>query len=228
MRKIVLQKEAIALRKSGKTYGEILEQIPVAKSTLSLWLRDVGLSKRQSQQMTEKRRLAQLRGGARRKEMRISESKEIYAKSMKEVGDISKRDIFLIGTALYWAEGAKQKEYRPSVRVLFTNSDPAMVKLFLVWLRQVFSLRDEDISLTIYIHENHKERIKSIEKFWLRETGLSKENLLKPVFKKNIISTKRKNVDENYVGLVRISVRNSVRLNRRIQGWIYGIINAQK
>ncbi len=37
------KEKAIALRKQGKTYSEILAKIPVAKSTLSLWLHDVGL-----------------------------------------------------------------------------------------------------------------------------------------------------------------------------------------
>ncbi len=46
MAKIELRKKAIDLAK-GKTYSEILKDIPVAKSTLSLWLRWVGLSVRQ-------------------------------------------------------------------------------------------------------------------------------------------------------------------------------------
>mgnify|MGYP000140241659 CR=1 FL=1 len=38
-----LEKEkAITMRKEGKTYSQILAVVPVAKSTLSLWLQDVG------------------------------------------------------------------------------------------------------------------------------------------------------------------------------------------
>ena len=35
------KRRAIQLRKQGQTYGEIVKQIKVAKSTLSLWLREV-------------------------------------------------------------------------------------------------------------------------------------------------------------------------------------------
>jgi len=58
------QKRAIGFRKKGLTYNEILKRVPVAKSTLSLWLREVGLAKRQRQRLTEKRKAAQLRGTA--------------------------------------------------------------------------------------------------------------------------------------------------------------------
>ena len=51
--------KAIAFRKEGKTYSEILKKVPVAKSTLSLWLRDVGLSKTQKQKITVKKHKAQ-------------------------------------------------------------------------------------------------------------------------------------------------------------------------
>lgn len=41
-------KIAIELRKRGLSYSEILMQVPVAKSTLSIWLHSVGLSKTQN------------------------------------------------------------------------------------------------------------------------------------------------------------------------------------
>jgi len=47
-------KKAIELRKKGLSYSEILKCVPVAKSTLSLWLRSVGLSKKQRQRLTDK------------------------------------------------------------------------------------------------------------------------------------------------------------------------------
>ena len=46
---------AIRLRKKGLSYKEILEQVPVAKSTLSLWLRDIPLDQTQKDRLDEKR-----------------------------------------------------------------------------------------------------------------------------------------------------------------------------
>ena len=42
-----LREEAIALRRGGLSYREIRDQLPVSKSTLSLWLRDVPLTEEQ-------------------------------------------------------------------------------------------------------------------------------------------------------------------------------------
>lgn len=69
---------AISLRKQGKTYGEILKVVKVAKSTLSLWLRSVGLAKEQYQTLTEKKRAAQKRGAEDRRTHRIESTKAIH------------------------------------------------------------------------------------------------------------------------------------------------------
>ena len=119
-----LKNKAIKLRKRGFSYSEILKQISVAKSTLSGWLKDVGLSKRQKQKVTKKKLEAALRGGKARKDNRISITKKIYEESKKDIGDISRRELWLMGVMLYWAEGHKEKEYRPGTGVQFTNSDP--------------------------------------------------------------------------------------------------------
>lgn len=222
-----LQQKAIALRKEGKTYGEILKSIPVAKSTLSLWLRDVGLAKKQHQTLTDKKRAAQLRGGLARRTMRIVESEAIFSESEGDIGLLTDRELFLIGVALYWAEGSKAKEYRPSVGVKFSNSDPYMIQLFLRWLREVFGAKRTDITLTVYLHENHKKRVQEVESYWLEVTGLDHGSLSKTVYKKNIPRTVRKNTKEAYMGLVSITLQKSVIQNRRIQGWIRGMVSVQ-
>ena len=53
--KLKEKQKAIKFRRKGLSYSEILKKIPVAKSTLSLWLRTVRLAKRQKQRLTEKR-----------------------------------------------------------------------------------------------------------------------------------------------------------------------------
>ncbi len=226
--KVALRQKAIELRKVGKTYNEILRVVPVAKSTLSLWLRDVGMAKRQKQFITKKRYHAQLRGGARRKEMRIETSKKIIAEYAAQVRSISTRELLLIGAALYWAEGSKQKEHDPSVGLIFGNSDSEMIALFIVWLERALCVLKRDMILTIYVHENHKNRVRHIEKYWLSVTGLDDSNLRKTVLKTHRPKENRRYDSNNYFGLARITVRNSSHLNRRIQGWICGIIKAQK
>jgi len=42
--------------------------------------------------------------------------------------------VLLIGAALYWAEGSKDKPYARRERVQFINSDPDVIGFFLRWL----------------------------------------------------------------------------------------------
>ena len=223
--KEVEKKKAIELRKKGLTYSEILEQIPVAKSTLSLWLREVGLSKPQKQKITKRRLEAGLRGGAKRREMRIERTKEIVSEACKEIDKISKRELWLIGIALYWAEGSKEKEWSRNAMMDFTNSDARMIRLYIKWLDEIFGISEEGIKCGIYIHENSKNRIDQVINFWSKQTGFSKSKFNYVYFKKHNIKTKRKNIGESYFGGLRIRVNKSTDLNRKVAGWINGVVD---
>src|SRR3989344_5942990 len=122
-----LQEKAIKLRKGGLTYSEILNQIPVAKSTLSLWLRSVGLSKQQEQTLTKKKLEAAKRGGMRKREIRLEMIEKMNKDAAEEIDRLITKDLWLAGVMLYWAEGAKQKDHNVSQKVCFSNSDPAII-----------------------------------------------------------------------------------------------------
>lgn len=220
MPKIKEKETAIKLRKKGFSYSEILEEIPVAKSTLSLWLRDVGLAKKQKQRLTEKRIAAALRGAKAKKDQRLAITKEIKDKARNEVGKLSYRELWLIGVALYWAEGTKEKEYRRGEKVTFFNSDPEMVLLFSKWLKVICLVKPQDLTYDLYIHET--ANWKKAQLFWSRILSISSQKI-KIYFKKHKINTKRRNTGSDYHGLLRIKVKRSINLNRKIAGWIEGI-----
>lgn len=215
---------AIKLRKKGFTYGEILRQVPVAKSTLSLWLRSVGLALPQKQRITEKRIQARLRGASARRQKRILLTKQIYSEAGQEIGQISRRELWLIGAALYWAEGNKQKEHNVSQDVKFSNSDPLMIKIFLKWLLDICKISIDDIKFEIYLHETNLAD--GVKEFWAKTTGFGIEKFQTIYWKKNKINTKRKNKGENYNGLLRIKVKKSTNFNREIAGWCKAIYEA--
>ncbi len=222
-----LRERAINLRREGLSYSEILQKIPVARSTLSLWLRSVELSKKQIQRLTEKKLLAIQRGGQSRKNWRLTTTKSIkkqaYLEIKKKIKIIDTRDLWLMGIMLYWAEGAKDKEYKPGQSIIFSNSDSQMIKVFLKWLDICLQIPVEDIQFSIYIHENHKHDIEKVKTFWSDATGFSIGRFDKIYYKKHKVKVYRKNIEENYHGLLRIRIRKSSALNRRITGWIEGI-----
>lgn len=224
--KVKEREKAIALRKNGKTYAEILSIIPVSKSTLSLWLRSVNLSKKQKQRITAKKRASQLKGALARKTTRIVKTQHIFESSKETLGVFTPRDLFILGVGLYWAEGTKEKVYRPSVPIEFANSDPKMITVFMHWLRKCVRIPNADIQLILHIHQNRQADIPKFKKFWMQATGLSEQSFGAVVIKKHNPKTRRRNTEDSYKGLLAIRVKRSTMLNRRIQGWIYGIIDS--
>lgn len=221
--KRILKKKAQILRKKGRSYSEILKEIKVSKSTLSLWLREVNLTKTQSQRLTIKKRRSAFLGGLAKRRKRIDTVNKIISLSKKEIGAVNLESLKKIGAVLYWCEGAKQKETNVSQCVAFSNSDPKMINLFLLWLKSCLDVKKEKIKLEIYIHETKLKEIDKIKEYWSKKISLPIEKLNKIYIKRSKENTLRKKTGVNYFGLVRIKVKQSTNLNRKIQGWIEGI-----
>lgn len=221
--KLKEKEKAIKLRKRGFSYSEILKEVPVAKSTLSLWLKNIGLAKKQKQRLTEKKLASALRGARAKRTHRLVITEEIKNKARNEIGKLSDRELWLIGIALYWAEGSKQKEHNVSQAVKFSNSDPLMVRVFLQWLQNICKISKSDIYFRIAIHETAANRLEEVQRYWANTTGFSLNNFLKTDWKKHKINTRRKNVGDKYYGLLNIYIKSSTNFNRKIQGWIGGI-----
>lgn len=221
--KLKEREKAIKLRRRGLSYNEILEEVSVAKSTLALWLRGVGLSKKQKQRLTKKKIASALRGALSRRKQRLDIIRKIGDSATKEIGKINKRDLWLIGITLYWAEGSKQKEHNVSQVVKFSNSDPRAIKVFLKWLREICGIPKKDVHFRISLHRNSENKLKKVKINWSKVTGFPLDCFQKIDWKKNKINTKRRNVGQNYFGLLNVYVRKSTNFNRKIDGWIEGI-----
>lgn len=222
IKKTELMKKAIAMRKKGLTYSAILEKVPVAKSTLALWFKSVKLSVPQYQKLTEAKRLSSIRGGVVKRQQRIKRSEEIISEAEKQIGKISEREKWLIGTVIYWAEGSKEKDWMPGSSMAFTNMDPYMIQTFLKWLT-FCKVKKNDIYLDLYVHENHKSRLEEIKHYWAKVTSFPVSKFTHVYWKKNKVGTKRKNVGLKYFGIIKIRVRQSSTLLRQISGWTKGI-----
>jgi hypothetical protein len=222
--KLQLKQKAVALRRQGFSYREILEHVPVAKSTLSEWLHSIGLSKHQKQRLTEKKLASARRGAEMKRQKRVLLTNGIIEDARREIGKISHRELLLMGAMLYWAEGSKQKPHQPSAAVRFTNMDVRMIRFFLIWLKEVFKIGIEDLTFSLYIHETHRPRLKEIISFWSDALKISKDAFRKIYFKRSNLKTKRRNIGSTYYGVIQITVRCSTDLNRKIAGWIQGVV----
>ncbi len=219
IRKDKLKAEVIALRKQGFSYSEILARVLVAKSTVSLWLQDVGLAKKQKQIITEKRIAGQLRAVESIRRNKIKRIKDIKDLARGEVPSLIHDPFWLTGVILYWGEGSK--EHATACPVKFTNMDLSMHQLFLKWVHKYLFVTHADLSFELFIHE--RADVERAKKYWIQNLGFSKEKL-KVYFKKHNPKTKRKRVGEDYYGVLATIVRGSIPLNRKIAGWVEGVV----
>jgi hypothetical protein len=113
-------------------------------------------------------------------------------------------------------EGAKNKPDRRYDRVVFTNSDPGLSMLFLRFLDAAGIGRDRLI-YQVQIHESAD--VRTAQEFWLSVTGADPAQFRRPTLKRHNPRTVRTNTGEDYHGCLRIEVRRSTGLYRKIEGW---------
>ena len=132
----------------------------------------------------------------------------------RKVGKLSKRDLFIAGLALYWAEGSKKNR-----RVELINSDPAIIKIWISWLKAFTKMNDRDLTLCVGINEIHRPRIGKVQKYWSHLTGIRESQFRSPSFKK----VRNRKVYDNYdshFGSLCVRTRKSTNLNYEILGQI--------
>ena len=120
--KVEEQERARALRAEGWTMPDIAAELGVARSSVSLWTRDVPF--------TPGPRRSRERGPNVLQRRKADEIERLRVEGSDIVGHLSDRDLLIAGTALYAGEGDKRDG-----SVGFTNSDPRMIDLFCRWLR---------------------------------------------------------------------------------------------
>jgi transcriptional regulator with XRE-family HTH domain len=214
-----LRAKARELRLQGWTYDRIQTELGCSKSSISLWVRD--LPKPTPRRTLEEQRELMNAGLARLRAEQDAEHHAIKLAATESVGELSDRELLLIGTALYWAEGSKAKPHRRTEVLQFINSDPNVIRLFLRWLELLEVPRDR-LTLRVSIHESAD--VEAAEKHWADVVGINASALSRATLKKHNPRTVRKNTGDTYHGCLVIYVRQSADLYRRMEGTWYGIV----
>src|SRR5579859_21520 len=212
-----LRARARELRTLGMDYDAIAAALGVAKSSVSLWVRDLpipaglSLAGRMERSAESTRRYWALERPAR--EAQRAATRRAAA---TELGHLTKRELLIAGAIAYWCEGSKSKPYRRTNRVNFINSDPSLICLFLQFLDAAGTPRS-DLTFRVCIHESAD--VDAAQTYGARVTGASPGQFRRPTLKRHNPRTHRKNVGEDYHGCLRIDVRCSAALYLRIEGW---------
>lgn len=215
--KLDLKLKARSLRKEGFSIKHIEKKLKVSRSSVSLWVRDVKLTKKQLEKLYQNKKTGALRGciiAAMNKIKKKDESiKKLMQEGKKEVGRLSKRDKFIIGISLYFAEGEKTND-----NVGFSNTDPLAIKFMTNWFRKCCKVSEEKFRCYLYIHDNLDER--KAKRFWSKLTGIPLCQFRRSYIVKNNPNRLRK--VKHIYGVLRVSI-SDVNLHRKIMGWISGI-----
>lgn len=218
------REKALLQRQKGVSISDIAASLQVSKSTVSTWCKDVALSPEAIETIARTSKSKSTKSLLRYTEsLRAKRQKNIiqsYKVGKNKIGQLSERDIYCIGLGLYWGEGYK----RGSQEFGFTNSDPNMIRFYLVWLQTVFGIRVPELIARVSINASHAPRTPEVEKYWSRITSIpssqfTKISLIKTVSKKIYTNNK------SYYGTLRIKVRKGTTMRREVIGAIEGISN---
>jgi len=209
------------LRREGRSIKEIARLLNVSPDSVSRWCKEVKLSKGQIRELERRWKDPnygkRLENSLRQQKKRILKTEKLKKAGVKEISNLSKRELFLVGASLYWAEGFKKDS-----QVGFANSSPEMMNLFLRWLYECFGYNTNDLMLRVTVNVSHKYRIDEIQNYWSEITKIPLDNFQKPFYQ----NFKWKKIYENpneYYGILRIKVRKSTDFLRKIHGYIEGL-----
>ncbi|MET8964028.1 hypothetical protein ABZX69_31935 [Streptomyces sp. NPDC004074] len=214
-----LRERARELWLQGWTYDRIEAELGCSRSSVSLWVRD--LPRPERRRSREEASAISNRGWEEKLRIRDEERRRAKKAAEQAIGDLSPRELFLVGVGLYWAEGGKDKPYDRRETVTFVNSDPGMIEVFLAWLDLVGVARGR-LRYTVMIHENAD--VAGAEQYWADLVGADRSAFNKTTLKKHNPKTVRKNVGDTYRGCLVIKVLKGADLYRRIEGSWYGIV----
>jgi hypothetical protein len=204
---LILKQKAKKLRKKGYSFHEISIKINIPKATVYSWVNLVDLSDSAKKRLVELKLSGAQKGAKKSKYRMLKMKKEMDQKSQFDLENIhfSQQLLKVLCSFLYWGEGNKSGSY-----VAFINSDPEMIRVFMILLRQSFELDEAKFRVLVHIHEYHHE--KNILKFWSEVTSIPLSQFTKSYLKSNTKIRRR----PGYMGSARIRYYD-VKIVRELQ-----------
>lgn len=147
---------------------EIASDLALSKATVLKYIQGIDIDSKYKGQWFGKR------GGSRRRKERL-----VYEANRNVMDDLQspKREKLIMLITLYWCEGGKSD-------LNFMNSDPKMLRLYVFLLRELFSLEDGRIKLSIRLYGDMKEKEVQIKNYWANLLNIPLSNFGRSEFVK--------------------------------------------
>jgi len=133
---------------------------------------------------------------------------------IKRLNNKEDRELFNLGIGLFLGEGTKKSKFN----IVFTNSDPQIIKLFLKFLRKICGVDERKIKAALNIFDDIN--IKEIINFWSKETNIPLSRFMKTNIRKSRGGTYK---NKNQYGTLAIYVSNT-KLKSIMDKWSKNIL----
>lgn len=164
------KEQALELRSAGHSIKQIARQLGVARSSVSVWVRNISLSVAQREQLAAQETLNRqmfARSVGWKQAVANKQEAELRHQQFRQQGSQQAQvdDRFRLICALYWGEGDKcRKDFRVS------NSDPSLLNVVLKWA--MLSGYNTAIRFSVRYHLNNGIEEEAIRHWWLQRMPL--------------------------------------------------------
>lgn len=213
----LVRKRAVGLRLRGKTYTEIASKLKVAKSSLSLWLRDLPFPKESTSASKKKYflKFVQPKGALANHNKKLKMWDELHREAKEEVKILPMNYDFLrsLLVMLYWAEGSKFDKGGIS----FVNTDPRIASLFITLLRHCYEIDESRLRVRLHLHWYHS--ITNTRNYWATLLNVPGKQIQKVYIKKR---NRSKRFRKNFMGICFIRYNDS-RMRRSMLAYAFAL-----
>jgi hypothetical protein len=211
---------AIQFRRKGASYNHICRVLQVPKSTLSGWLKNCRLSQETRKRLMTRNQQRWAESLIRYNKSRAQEARrkaeEITLAAASQIRRLNSRELRLIGTALYWAEGDKGARWR----LKFSGSDPGMIKLVMRFFREICRVPSKKFSCQLHLHPHVSEARAKV--FWAKQVGLPSHRFIRSQRILSRSSHGKRPVRRLPYGTLHIAIHQGL-VRNRVMGWIRGL-----
>ena len=209
---------ALRLRREGKSIKDIAFEIGVSPRTVSVWVRNLILTKAQRNEL-RKNQIAsgnsgRLLGAVMNHKKKLERISRAQAEAAAAISEISFEALFYLGLGLYWGEGSKTE----SSSLAVTNADPRMIRLMIRWFTECMQIEKERFMPRIFISKMHHDRAEVILDYWAQELNISAAQ-----FKRTVFLPRGKKIYENrdmYYGVLALRVAKGGQVRTKILSYI--------
>ena len=184
------KEKAVELRHQNKSYKSISRELNIPLGTLAGWFRN----ELWSQEIRDKLGIEQSLSFPKRLQAMMKANKERWSKIHQNYRDQAKNEfvnrkdnpLFIAGLMLYWGEGDKGSK---SSQVKLANTDPAMIRIFYTFLKDVIAVPKEKIHIWLLLYPDLLDNVQ--KNFWSKATGVPLSQFKNSIYIQGRHPTKR-------------------------------------